>query len=206
MKKRRPEARRNGGLAGWDVAGGRGLARPAALCVAAMAIGLSGCVTFSNYGRDREMREEAEKTAIRQEFRRLEGRIEGLEMERDGLRRDLDALRDQLTRLSQSQTRLVQERFVELEQALKAGEAAREKDKQALAEQLGSQMAKLIEDLRKAQAETRHERGCWHDVKTGETLSEIATAYKVTVGVIIQANDLKDPDRVKVGQRLFIPQ
>ena len=37
-------------------------------------------------------------------------------------------------------------------------------------------------------------------------LSTIAAAYKVKPAAIIEANDLKNPDVLRKGQKLFIPQ
>ena len=48
--------------------------------------------------------------------------------------------------------------------------------------------------------------GYEHVVKDGETLSTIAAAYKVKPAAIIEANDLKNPDVLRKGQKLFIPQ
>ncbi len=44
-----------------------------------------------------------------------------------------------------------------------------------------------------------------HTVKNGETLSLIASQYGVTVQAIADANDLADPSRIIVGQKLRIP-
>jgi LysM repeat protein len=43
-------------------------------------------------------------------------------------------------------------------------------------------------------------------VKPGETLSEIAKAYGVRISVITKSNNLKNPDDLRVGQTLFIPE
>jgi LysM repeat protein len=43
-------------------------------------------------------------------------------------------------------------------------------------------------------------------VQPGETLSEIAKAYGVSVSVIIRENNLQKPDQLRVGQKLFIPE
>lgn len=48
--------------------------------------------------------------------------------------------------------------------------------------------------------------GVEHTVSAGETLSDIARAYGVKMDVIVRANDLKDPGRLSIGQKLFIPQ
>ena len=42
-------------------------------------------------------------------------------------------------------------------------------------------------------------------VEAGETLSQIAQAYGVTLEAIMQANNLADPNRIIVGQKLAIP-
>ncbi len=44
-----------------------------------------------------------------------------------------------------------------------------------------------------------------HTVKSGETLSKIASDYGVTVQAIMRVNNLTDPDRISVGQKLVIP-
>ena len=42
-------------------------------------------------------------------------------------------------------------------------------------------------------------------VRSGDSLSKIAAAHDVTVAALMTANDLDDPDRLQVGQRLTIP-
>ncbi len=44
-----------------------------------------------------------------------------------------------------------------------------------------------------------------HSVHAGETLWDIAQAYGITVDTILSANDLRDPNRIRVGQNLRIP-
>ncbi|QHI70901.1 LysM peptidoglycan-binding domain-containing protein [Tichowtungia aerotolerans] len=48
--------------------------------------------------------------------------------------------------------------------------------------------------------------GYEHVVQRGETLSAIAKAYNVTAKAIIEANKIKNPNRLSVGQKLFIPE
>jgi len=51
--------------------------------------------------------------------------------------------------------------------------------------------------------------GVWHEVKKGETFWRITWYYKKEYGIreeeIIQANNIQDETKLKVGQRLFIP-
>lgn len=44
----------------------------------------------------------------------------------------------------------------------------------------------------------------YHIVEPGETLTHIANKYNVTVAHLIQINDLRNPDFIKVGQIIFI--
>ncbi|HLG71841.1 MAG TPA: LysM peptidoglycan-binding domain-containing protein [Chloroflexota bacterium] len=44
-----------------------------------------------------------------------------------------------------------------------------------------------------------------YTVKPGDTLSSIATANKTTTDAIMRANNLSDPDKLQIGQRLVIP-
>ena len=45
-----------------------------------------------------------------------------------------------------------------------------------------------------------------HIVQEGETLSIIAGRYKVTVEAIVKLNNITDPDLIKIGQELLIPE
>jgi LysM repeat protein len=48
--------------------------------------------------------------------------------------------------------------------------------------------------------------GWEHTVAPGESLAKIAAEYGVSVSAIVEANDIDDPDRIRVGQKLFIPR
>ena len=47
--------------------------------------------------------------------------------------------------------------------------------------------------------------GATHVVTTGETLSEIAIGHGVTVKELVEANDIANPDLIRIGQELQIP-
>lgn len=44
-----------------------------------------------------------------------------------------------------------------------------------------------------------------HEVQSGDTLTEIANRYGVSMEALIDANNLSDPDRLAPGDRLIIP-
>ena len=54
--------------------------------------------------------------------------------------------------------------------------------------------------------EAMEARGTRHTVQTGESLSQIAQQYGVSVEQILAANGLDDPNTIIVGQELLIPQ
>ena len=171
---------------------------------------LTGCVTYtSGYGqRATEQREDV--LLLREENQRLVGRIEGLEIEAQRMQRELDAQRNELQR---TQSQDVSTKLVELDQRIVALQQAREKDRQELVDRL----TKTIEQLMKSQTTARPANtstraatttgyGYEHVVGAGETLSQIAAAYSVRAKTIIDANHLKNPDQLRVGQKLFIPE
>ena len=45
-----------------------------------------------------------------------------------------------------------------------------------------------------------------HTVKKGETLSKIAVFYGTTVAELVSANGIKNPNLIRVGQVLNIPE
>ena len=47
--------------------------------------------------------------------------------------------------------------------------------------------------------------GLTHVVQAGETLSSLALLYQVSVGALVQANNLADEDALALGQELFVP-
>ncbi|MGE5481867.1 MAG: peptidoglycan DD-metalloendopeptidase family protein [Bacteroidota bacterium] len=47
--------------------------------------------------------------------------------------------------------------------------------------------------------------GLIHTVRRGESVEKIARLYKISPAAVIRANDLDDPDHVRVGQTLILP-
>ncbi len=73
--------------------------------------------------------------------------------------------------------------------------------------QIVTELSRKMATLMKSQAPTRgSEYGREHMVKPGETLSEIASAYGVTVNALVRANDLKNANSIRVDQKIFIPE
>jgi nucleoid-associated protein YgaU len=95
------------------------------------------------------------------------------------------------------------DRLDQLEIRLRKQEAALDAMHKQIVAELSRKMAALMKSHTPA---SRSEYGREHVVKSGETLSEIASAYGVTVTALVRANGLKDANAIRVGQKIFIPE
>ena len=58
---------------------------------------------------------------------------------------------------------------------------------------------------RTAAPPTNRTSGTYHVVRPGENLYRIGKAYDVSHEELARANNLRDPDRIRAGQKLFVP-
>ena len=151
---------------------------------------LSGCQSYqSQTTRTRQ----TEDQLIQQENqRRMAGRIETLEREIGRISHELDTLRQTFDA-----------RYTQLERKT-------DEDKRELIARLTAQLEQLLAQ-KPAPTPARTSSGgnisgYEHIVRQGETLSTIAKAYNVTSKAIIESNRIKNPDRLSIGQKLFIPE
>ncbi len=183
--------------------------RVVALFVASL---LTGCATFweDPEAAARQRREDA--LILDERFRQVAGRIETLEMDNAALRRELEQQRRAADTAGASRVRALEEQIATLDRRLRESEAARERDRKEIIEVLSQRIADLMQSSGGAAARTgtaarRGSRSGWeHEVKPGESLSAIAAAYGVRVAAIVEANQLADAHRIRVGQKLFIPE
>lgn len=103
---------------------------------------------------------------------------------------DLAALRADLTTVRNSQNELREEIVKDV--SSKVTKLINQRDADA---------KKAIEEAKKAAQKSGYE----HIVQSGETISAIAQAYKVSAQSILKANKIKDPTKIRVGQKLFVP-
>jgi membrane-bound lytic murein transglycosylase B len=94
-------------------------------------------------------------------------------------------------------------RLDELELQVRRQDAAIEAMRQQIVTELSQKMSTIIRSQKPARGA---EYGREHEVKPGQTLSEIATAYGVSLPALVKANGLKDANSIRVGQKLFIPE
>ena len=184
-------------------------------CVALLFIG-AGCATMQDSSEVTQQQEDM--LLLKEDLNRTKGKLETLEMEYQRLLRELDAMQGAAVS-AKGATSSTQARIDELERRLSVLEGARAKDRQAIVDQLSGKMADIMGDrptgksspkskstATKASANTTGMTGYEHVVKEGDTLSAIATAYKVKTSAIIEANKLQSPYTLRAGQKLFIPQ
>jgi len=168
------------------------------LLVAALG---AGCTTiYGETGMEEEARAEMELANLKAQVDRLQSRVSEMDEERQDVHRRLDALEGGM----QTVQRDSQERIRTLEGTMATYDATRQRDRDAVVDQLSKKMAEMVKPA--PGGATRVAEGYEHVVQPGETLSAIASAYGVKSSTIIQVNNLKNPDNLRAGQKLFIPE
>ena len=166
---------------------------------------LSGCVALEE-SRIETARQKNELTNQRTEVDQLSVRMAAMEKQIEDLRARFDSLRTE----TDAERRTIREQLVAVDRSVKALESSRETDKKAVIDDLTVKIAKLGETLQARSGASGGAAGSQggreHVVQAGETLSAIAAAYKVRAGALAEANGLKNPDSLRVGQKLIIPE
>lgn len=151
--------------------------------------------------REMEMRERAEFESLLTKVERLEERVEGLQTAQESIQRDVDELRTDNGRSAEE----LQDEIDRVQVMLKAVQDRQAGLKTEVVEEISGKMAEIMSSQGSGRG-TPVASGYEHVVQRGETLSEIASAYHVSVEAIVRANNLKNPDDIKIGQTLFVPE
>ena len=158
-----------------------------------------------------------EDQRIAQEFREsMKMRIDQLATENNQLTREIATLRQQQNGNSATQSEIssLRSQLSQLESKFAAIDH-RSKQNQATLKEVPQTIHSLLAQQRPAPTprapaaptpRPRTEEGYEYIVGAGDTLSAIAAAYNVSPKTIIDANNLKNPDNLKVAQKLFIPK
>lgn len=186
---------------------------PVGMAGMALAGFLTGCVALEDTRSEQAAAGREDQLLLQEDLRRVSGRLEGMDLELTRLQSQVDTLRASQGRAGQTEIQALQARLADLETRLRASEAAREKDKQEIVESLSKKISQIVappasSSKSASKSGTRSNSGpssgYEHIVASGDTLSTIAAAYGVSVKVILEDNDIKDPNRLRVGQKLFI--
>jgi len=173
-----------------------------------MAVGLmtvalmsGGCVTLVDQAS--MARQQADWDSMCADIQKLNERINGIQMDQQALTREVEALRR-----APREDLATKNRLDTLERQLQALDSARESDRREIVTELSRKVATIVGGASGGGSSGRggssSDTGYEHVVKSGETLSAIAAAYKSSTAAIKRANNLSS-DMVRVGQKLFIP-
>ncbi|MCL1887616.1 MAG: LysM peptidoglycan-binding domain-containing protein [Kiritimatiellaeota bacterium] len=135
--------------------------------------------------------------ALRQDYARLEQRVTQAEQgaaKAEQQQRAITALQNENAKL-RDETRALRD---ELTQA----KADREAMRKQITDDIIARIEKKLAEKPPAPAK---ETGRLHVVEAGQTLSEIAAAYKSNVAAIMKANNIANANQLRIGQELFIP-
>ncbi len=164
---------------------------------------------------------------VQERLQRLNGLVEDLLDSQASLQRRLVAVQDELAAVREESRRagdLWGERFATREELRKLAEAVRELDRKREEDKrlILEEIKKLAQALpppparemprppARESAASGPLKGYVYTIQPGDTLSAIAQAYarsgvKVTVDDLLKANPNLNPNRLRVGQEVFIP-
>ncbi len=169
----------------------------------------------------------AQDTATEERFNKLAGQIEDLRTGQDALRKQLDGLRADLSNLRDQMNNKPTANYATQEDLKRLADAIKEVDRKRMedAGKIHDDLLKLQHnltaplprsrqappsDMTGAEKSSRPEKGYEYIVKPGDTLSTIMKAYRennvnVSLEQILKANPGLKPERLRVGQKVFIP-
>jgi len=161
----------------------------------------SGCVTMVD--QNTMAQQQADMENLRENVQHIQEKINGLELEQQNLQRDIGAMKG-----APKEDMAVRNRLDTLERQIQSLAAARDTDRKQIVTQVASIVGSSGSSSSGRSSSGRNggsQSGVEHVVESGQTLSAIAAAYKVSASSIRKANSLKS-DTLRVGQKLFIPK
>jgi LysM repeat protein len=164
-----------------------------------------GCVTLVDQNTMAQQQADMEK--LREDVQRVNEKLNGIELEQQNLARDIGSARG-----ASKDDGVVRNRLDNLERQVQSLAAGREADRKEIVNRVasivgsssgGGSSSSSSSSGRKSggSAQTGYE----HVVESGQSLSAIAAAYKVSMTSIRKANNMKS-DTIRIGQKLFIPK
>ena len=140
---------------------------------------------------------------LEEKVQKLRAEVEDLQFRQQKTEQQLETIRADLKELRAAGGSASAEQLKALEARIAAVDAARQKDKQAIVDQLAKELAGLGGG--KTSKPSPANEGKDHIVQKSETLTSIARAYGVSVADLKKANNLGS-DALQVGQKLVIPR
>jgi LysM repeat protein len=148
-----------------------------------------------------QFQQQAEIDRLKSEVRRLQGQVDGILETQDRLFTEVNSVRTAQDGMRAE----LQGGIQEIRSTVESESTARESMRGEIISHIGDRVTKILDRQASQTPPVRSERGYEHVVKPGQTLSEIASVYGAKVDEIVAANKLSSPDKIRVGQKLFIP-
>jgi len=184
----------------------KGIAGTLALAVSALFL-LAGCQTARQ--REAEAQRQVWEESISRRILGIENRIRDLEDSLALLRREQNTIDNRLAGILSSSSSLGAAQRAEIESLRKELEETRganEKKMAIILEEIARENERILKSIREGRGTAAYAQGYEHVVRSGETVSTIARQYGTTVNAIVEANELTNPNSIRVGQILFVPQ
>ncbi len=178
-----------------------------ALCLSLPFFFLAGCRTTRQQQQDTQRQQWEDSLGRR--IVDIEARLFDLENSLAAIKRGQDTLDLRLARIENSSTSGSAQQKAEIEalrQELQSTRGATEKKISIILDEVAQENERILKSIQSSRGAGGYSQGYEHVVKSGETISTIARDYKVTVDAVVAANQLANPDAIRVGQILFIPQ
>lgn len=144
-----------------------------------------------------------------QALRDVQRALAALSARLDGMEQQQNAMISRVAALERGANSVTQDELAAVRSDLAMAKAEHGKLREEIVDDISKRVAALAQqraaEERRAAKESAQKSGYNHVVEAGQTLSAIAQAYKVSVKSIMQANRITDPTKVRVGQKLFIP-
>ncbi len=170
-------------------------------------LALSGCATYTDL-QNSEFTANQNFQMAREDYQRIKGQLDGLQLQIEQMQQELARVRSGPA----AQVQSLQATVDQLANRLQAEESARQRDKQEIVDTLSGKITKIMSTstprptpVQQQSAHKTNAKGYEHKVEAGQTISAIASAYGVKSSDILQANNISDPTKIRVGQVLFIP-
>jgi len=163
--------------------------------------------------------EPAEETATKAEVEYLRGEVRALRQAQAASAADVGRLQGDVYAASAGRSEYAtQAQLADLArqvESLRSAIASESSERARGQAQVYDDIVKKMTDIAKQQqnaaaknaaaAQRSYGSGWEHVVQPGESLSAIAAAYHVKADAIVRANDIKNPNALRVNQKLFIP-
>jgi len=160
-----------------------------------------GCVTMVDQNTMAQQQSDMEK--MREDVQRIQEKLNGIELEQQNLARDIGVVRS-----APKEDTVVRNRLDTLERQVQSLAAGRDADRKQIVNQVASLVGSSGTGSTSGHSSGKgssSQTGYEHVVESGQTLSAIAAAYKVSTASIKKANNLKS-NTLRTGQKLFIPK